>query len=184
MKDNIFVDISDGSTCEMLQVVIPKLINPDKLSYGSSINAEGELSLGFSSKIELRATNVHVIGSCNVMEDKYPFLPRKKYDQEYIRQYLHLRPRTRNFSSLLRLRDLATSIISEHLRNRGFINIHTPVLTSNDCEGAGEVFSVRPHSKEILKSMRKEGQLEDEIYFDTVTYLAVSGQLHLETVAR
>lgn len=184
MKDNIFVDISDGSTCEMLQVVIPKSIKPDNLSYGSSVDAEGELSLAPSGKTELRATNVDVIGTCSVLEDGYPFAPRKKYDQDYVRQYLHLRPRTRNFSSLLRLRALATSIIGEHMRNRGFINVHTPVLTSNDCEGAGEVFSVRPHSKEILRNMKKEGQSEDEIYFDTITYLTVSGQLHLETAAR
>lgn len=185
MKDYVFVDISDGSTCKMLQVVIPKSVAQiANLSYGSSISAEGELSLAPNGRTELRAVDIHVIGTCNVLEDQYPFAPRKTYDQEYIRQYLHLRPRTRNFSSLLRLRDLTTAVIGDHLRNRGFINVHTPILTSNDCEGAGEVFSVKPYSEEILKSMKKEGQSKDEIYFDTTTYLTVSGQLHLETVAR
>lgn len=184
MKDNIFVDISDGSSCEMLQVVIPKILKHDNVSYGCSISAEGELVLAPSGKTELHATNIHVIGTCNVTEDQYPFAPRKKYDQDYVRQYLHLRPRTRSFSSLLRLRDLATIVINDHLRDRGFINVHTPILTSNDCEGAGEVFTVSPHSKEILKDMRKEGQSEDEIYFNTTAFLTVSGQLHLEVVAR
>lgn len=184
MKDNIFVDISDGSTCEMLQVVIPKSIKLDNLSYGSSVSAEGKLVLAPNGKTELHATNVHVIGTCKVLEDKYPFAPRKKYDQDYIRQYLHLRPRTRNFSSLLRMRDLASMAVKDHLHNRGFISIHTPILTSNDCEGAGEAFFVKPHSKEILKNMKKEGQTEDEIYFDTTAFLTVSGQLHLEAVAR
>lgn len=184
MKDNIFVDISDGSTCEMLQIVIPKSIRPNNLSYGSSISAEGELSAAPNGKTELHATNVRVIGICNILEDKYPFAPRKKYDQDYIRQYLHLRPRTRKFSSLMRLRDLATAVIGKHLRDRGFISVHTPILTSNDCEGAGELFSVKPYSKEILKNMKREDQHEDEIFFNTVTYLTVSGQLHLETMAR
>lgn len=184
MKDNIFVDISDGSTCEMLQIVIPKSVKPGNLSYGSSISAEGELSLAPNGRTELHAVNIHVIGSCDVLKDQYPFAPRKMYDQEYIRQYLHLRPRTRAFGSLLRLRDLATTAIGDHLRNRGFISIHTPILTSNDCEGAGEVFSVKPHSEEILRSMKKEGQSKDEIYFDATAYLTVSGQLHLEAVAR
>lgn len=184
MKNNIFVDISDGSTCEMLQVVIPKSIKLDKLSYGSSIRAEGELSQAPNGRIELHAVNIHVIGTCDVLKDQYPFAPRKVYNEEYIRQYLHLRPRTRNFGSLLRLRDLATAAFGDHLRNRGFISIHTPILTSNDCEGAGEVFSVKPYSEEILKNMKKEGQSQDEIYFDATTYLTVSGQLHLEAVAR
>ncbi|XP_029160886.1 probable asparagine--tRNA ligase, mitochondrial [Nylanderia fulva] len=184
MKDNIFVDISDGSSSEMLQVVIPKILKHNDVRYGCSISAEGELALAPSGKTELRATDVHVIGTCNVAEDEYPFAPRKKYDQDYVRQFLHLRPRTRSFSSLLRLRDLATTVISDHLRDRGFISVHTPILTSNDCEGAGEVFTVRPHSKEILKSMRREDQSEDEIYFNTTAFLTVSGQLHLEAVAR
>lgn len=185
MKDNVFIDVSDGSTCEMLQVVLPKSVKPDDLRYGSSVSVEGELALAPSGKAELRATAVHVIGTCNILEDDYPFAPRKKYDPDYVRQYLHLRPRTRGFSSLLRLRDLATAMIADHLRDREFISVHTPMLTSNDCEGAGEVFIVRPQSREVLESMRKEGQgSEDEIYFDTTAFLTVSGQLHLEAVAR
>lgn len=184
MKDTVFVDISDGLTCKMLQVVVPKMIKPNNLRYGSSISAEGELFLAPDGKTELRATEVHVIGVCNVSEDGYPFAARKIYNTEYIRQYLHLRPRTRGFSSLLRLRDLATTTITDYLRDRGFLSVHTPMLTSNDCEGAGEVFLVKPQSKEILESMKKEGQSEDEIYFGTTAFLAVSGQLHLEAAAR
>lgn len=184
MKDNIFVDISDGSTSEMLQVVIPKSLKTDQLTYGSSISVDGELTVAANGKTELRASNIHVIGTCDVLKDEYPFAPRKRYHQDYVRQYLHLRPRTRSFSSLLRLRDLATWSIGEHLRDRGFISVHTPILTCNDCEGAGEVFSVRPHSKEIMKSMKREDQTEDEVFFNTTTFLTVSGQLHLEAVAR
>lgn len=184
MKDSIFVDVSDGSTCEMLQVVIPKALKPDDLRYGCSVSVEGDLVAAPSGQTELHATEVRVIGGCNVLEDGYPFAPRKTYDPDYVRQYLHLRPRTRGFSSLLRLRDHATAIIADQLRDRGYISVHTPMLTSNDCEGAGEVFVVRPQSREILESMKKEGHAEDEAYFDTTAFLTVSGQLHLEAVAR
>ncbi|EZA52086.1 putative asparaginyl-tRNA synthetase, mitochondrial [Ooceraea biroi] len=185
MKDNIFIDVSDGSTCEMLQVVIPKSAKPTSLTYGCSVTAEGELALAPNGRTELRATDVRVVGACNVLKDNYPFAPRKQYDQDYIRQFLHLRPRTRSFASLLRLRDLASAVIGDHLRERGFINVHTPILTSNDCEGGGEVFLVKPCSEEMLRSMKKEGQFdESEIFFGNAAYLTVSGQLHLEAVAR
>lgn len=184
MKNNVFFDVSDGSTCEILQVVIPKSAKPDNLMYGCSVSAEGELATAPNGKTELHATDVRVIGTCNVLEDQYPFVPRRKYDQEYIRQFLHLRPRTRSFASLLRLRDVASVVIGDHLRERGFINVHTPILTSNDCEGAGEVFLVKPCSDEILRSMKKEGQSENEIFFNNPAFLTVSGQLHLEAVAR
>ena len=183
MKNNIFIDITDGSTAKMLQVVLPTDNKPDNLSYGSSITAEGKLALAPNGRIELHANNLIVIGSCDVM-DGYPFAPRKIYAEEYIRKYLHLRPRTRIFSCLLRLRDIASVSIQNHFRNRGFINVHTPILTSNDCEGAGELFLVKPSSEAILKAMKREDVTEEESYFNTKAFLTVSGQLHLEAVAR
>ncbi|KAK2584745.1 hypothetical protein KPH14_007076 [Odynerus spinipes] len=183
MKQNIFIDISDGSTNEMLQVVIPKSAKPANLTYGSSINAEGVLALAPNGRLELRATEAHVLGTCDVTEG-YPLQPKKPYDAEYMRQCLHLRPRAQEFSSLLRLRDLATTAINNHFRNRNFINIHTPVITSNDCEGAGEVFTIKPDSKEVLETMKRDGMSLDEVYFNSKAFLTVSGQLHLEVVAR
>ncbi|XP_076760778.1 asparagine--tRNA ligase, mitochondrial [Xylocopa sonorina] len=183
MKDNIFIDIMDGSSPKMLQVIVRKHDKPDKLSFGSSITAEGTLALAPNGRVELHASNINVIGTCDVM-DGYPFAPRKLYSEDYVRQYLHLRLRTRRFSSLLRLRDITSSAIDNYLRSRGFINIHTPVLTSNDCEGAGEIFVVKPHSKSLLKSMKRENIPEEESYFNTKAFLTVSGQLHLEAVTR
>ena len=112
------------------------------------------------------------------------FIKKKVYSNEYLREFIHFRPRTKSFASILRLRDIATSAISDHLRNRGFINVHTPVITSNDCEGAGEVFIVKTDSEEIIKFMKKEGLPPEHAYFNTKAYLTVSGQLHLEAVAR
>lgn len=183
MKNNIFFDVNDGSTNEMLQVVIPKSSKPVNLTYGSSINAEGIVTLAPNGRLELQVNETHVIGTCDVTKG-YPLQPKKPYDAEYLRQYLHLRPRAQKFSSLLRLRDIATANINNHFRSRNFIHIHTPIITSNDCEGAGEVFIVRPDSKEVLESMKKDGMSLDEIYFNSKAYLTVSGQLQLEVLAR
>ncbi|KAK1131171.1 hypothetical protein K0M31_017461 [Melipona bicolor] len=183
MKENIFVDIMDGSTPKMLQLVIPKENKPDNLSFGSSIEAEGKLALGPNNKIELHTNNVIVVGTCDVM-DGYPFAPRKRYHEDYVREFLHLRPRTKKFSSLLRLRDITSASIENYLRSRDYINIHAPVLTSNDCEGAGELFLVQPNSKDLLKSMKREDLTEEESFFNTKTFLTVSRQLHLEAAAR
>lgn len=183
MKENIFVDIMDGSTPKMLQLVIPKENKPDNLSFGSSIEAEGKLALSPNNRIELHTNNIIVVGTCDVM-DGYPFAPRKRYHEDYVREFLHLRPRTKKFSSLLRLRDITSAGIENYLRSRDYINIHTPILTSNDCEGAGELFLVQPNSKDLLKSMKREDLTEEESFFNTKTFLTVSRQLHLETAAR
>ncbi|XP_011305448.1 probable asparagine--tRNA ligase, mitochondrial [Fopius arisanus] len=182
MKDNIFLDINDGSTSQHLQIVLNRDLKPENLCYGSSVSVIGEISSAPNGRAEVRAENIEVLGSCDL--DSYPFLPRKQYTQEYIREHLHLRPRTRQFSSVLRLRDLATSAVGEHMRKRGFVNIHTPILTSNDCEGAGEIFTVMPNSNALIESMKKEDNSREETYFNTKTFLTVSGQLHLEILAR
>lgn len=183
MKSSIFIDIMDGSTPNMLQLVVSKSNKPDKLSFGSSIKAEGKLALNPNGKVELHTDNIVVIGMCDVM-DGYPFAPRKLYHVDYVRQFLHLRPRIRTFSSLLRIRDVTSATIENYLRSKGYIHIHTPVLTSNDCEGAGKLFLVKPDCKDLLKSMKREGIGEEESFFNTKSFLTVSGQLHLEAAAR
>ena len=184
MKENIFLDIDDGSTSQYLQVVFKKLDKPESLSYGCSVAVEGELSIAPNGRAEIHADKVDVIGTCDLNENEYPFLPRKQYSTDYVRQYLHLRPRTRQFSSIMRLRDLASAAVGEHMRSRDYIGVHAPIFTSNDCEGAGEVFTVKPESDEVLKSMKKEDVKVDEAYFNGKVYLSVSGQFHLEICAR
>lgn len=183
MKENIFLDVNDGSSSQSLQVVVKKEIIPENLSYGCSISVEGEISVAPNGRPELQAQKLNVLGNCEL--EGYPFLPRKQYSQEYIRQYLHFRPRTRAFSSTMRLRDIASHSVRDHFKSRGFINVHTPIITSNDCEGAGEVFFVQPDSKELLKGMKKSDvpNLQDA-YFNSKAFLSVSGQLHLEACAR
>ncbi|CAK9804593.1 Probable asparagine--tRNA ligase, mitochondrial [Anthophora quadrimaculata] len=183
MKHSIFVDLMDGSTSKVLQIVVPRSIKPDRLTFGSSITAEGKLFKTPDNKVELHASNITLVGECDVM-DGYPFAPRKYYSEDYIRQYLHLRPRTRTFGSLLRLRDTASAAIEKYLRSKGFINVHTPILTSNDSEGLSELFLVKPECGNLIKQMRKTDASEEEAYFDNKAFLTVSGQLHLESIAR
>lgn len=184
MKNNIFVDLDDGSTHRHLQVVVSKNKVPDSLSYGCSLEAEGVLVKNPNNQLELVAESINVYGSC-VVEDGYPFGARKTYHPEYVRQHLHIRPRTATFSSLLRLRDKLSIAVRNRFAEDNFIEINAPVLSSNDCEGAGEVFVVKPDSDDLIKEMiSKEHQSPMEAFFNGQTYLTVSGQLHLECMAR
>lgn len=181
-KENVFLDISDGSTSKNLQILLPKKSKPPNLTTGTSVRASGRLTISPKGQIELSANTVEVYGKC-VVSDGYPFAPRKQYAPEYIRQYPHLRPRTNKFGALLRIRNAATLAIYNHFNSEGFVNVHTPILTSNDCEGAGEVFKVVPENQRLIKSMIKKEQGEDEAYFNRKAFLTVSGQLHLEAAA-
>ncbi|XP_057319773.1 probable asparagine--tRNA ligase, mitochondrial [Microplitis mediator] len=184
MKDKVFLEVNDGMTFEHTQVVIKKIDAPKNLSYDCSVFAAGEIAYAPNGRYEIRADEVRILGSCEA-DGSYPLAFKKEYILDELRQLLHLRARTRDFSSLLRLRSLASLAISKHMNQRGFINIHTPILTSNDCEGAGEVFTVVPESRQVLDSMKKSNnQPRESIYFDAPTYLTVSGQLQLETMAR
>eukprot|EP00102_Acyrthosiphon_pisum_P024603 XP_016661813.1 PREDICTED: probable asparagine--tRNA ligase, mitochondrial isoform X2 [Acyrthosiphon pisum] len=184
MKENIFVDLDDGSTHRRLQVVIPKNKIPASLTYGCSFEAEGVLVRNPNYQLELVAESINVYGSC-VVQDGYPFAPRKTYHPEYVRQHLHIRPRTATFSSLLRLRDKLSSAVRNRFAEDNFIEINAPVLSSNDCEGAGEVFAVKPDSEKLVKEMiSKDHQSPMEAFFNGQTYLTVSGQMHLECMAR
>lgn len=137
------------------------------------------MNLSPKGQLELNAENIEVYGECKV-DDGYPFAPRKSYTSDYVRQYLHFRPRTNKFSTLLRIRDYTILAIHNYLHDEGYINVHTPIVTSNDCEGAGEVFIVLPENQRTLKNMAKPGVSPEESYFNSKVFLTVSGQLHLE----
>lgn len=143
---------------------------------------KGVLGKSPNGQPELKAEELKICGACPLNEG-YPFLPRKQYSSEYVRQYLHLRPRTNKFAALLRIRSQATFAIHEYFASEGYVNIHTPILTSNDCEGAGEIFKVLPANTFTLSEMKKAGKSDDEAYFDQKAFLTVSGQLHLEACA-
>lgn len=182
-KEVTFADISDGSCAKRLQVVIPKHLKSDYLTYGSSVHISGKLTESPRGQLELVAHDVSVIGKC-VVSDGYPFNPRTSHPPEYTRQYLHLRSRTNYISAVLRIRSTVTRLIHEYFNSKGYLNINTPILTSNDCEGAGEVFKIQPDNAETVKAMMQDGKDNDSVYFGSKTFLTVSGQLHLEAICR
>ncbi|XP_049279675.1 probable asparagine--tRNA ligase, mitochondrial [Anopheles funestus] len=181
MKGNLFVDINDGSAAQNFQLVINKDKHIDT-AYGSSIEACGVIAASPKNQLELHVDTLTELGKCPLTEG-YPFYPKKTYPPEYIRNHLHLRSRVNSMASTFRVRHEATRAFNEYLQQQGFVQIHTPVLTSNDCEGAGEAFLVKPLNDQLLKGMAKENIPLDHAYFDRPTFLTVSGQLHLEAMS-
>lgn len=175
-KDVTFLDVNDGSTVKSLQVVASTTSLPKNVVFGASVHIEGSLKESESAKqkFELEASSIHVVGDCD--NTAYPFKHKTRHTLEHARQFLHLRSRTNAFAALLRLRHAAMMSFHSFFAREGFLNVHTPVLTSNDCEGAGDLFTVK--SIDGNPDSGNEGQ----DFFDKQTYLTVSGQLHLETV--
>lgn len=176
-KDNLFIHVNDGSSLQSLQVVASSELKDRLLTFGSAVEVSGNLVKSSSRKqaVELQADQIHVVGDCNPVE--FPFKIKERHGLEYIRQFPHLRCRTNAFSSLLRIRSEATTAIQSYFKENGFIQIHTPVISSNDCEGAGELFQVEPSGQ------RTDEEKETPHFFSVPAYLTVSGQLHLEVMS-
>ncbi|KAF7665124.1 hypothetical protein LDENG_00153770 [Lucifuga dentata] len=173
-KANLFLHVNDGSSLQSLQIVSSSELNDPSLTFGSAVEVTGCLKKSPHQKqpVELEAEEIRVVGKCNPVD--FPFKIKERHGLEYIRQFPHLRCRTNTFSSLLRIRSEAAAAIHSYFKENGFIQIHTPVITSNDCEGAGELFQVEASSQETE---------EDDGFFSVPTFLTVSGQLHLEVMS-
>ena len=178
-----FIELNDGSFFKNLQIVIEdNLTNFSevvKLNVGSAIIARGVLveSPGAKQPFELKATQIIVEG--NSAAD-YP-LQKKRHSFEYLRTIAHLRPRTNAFSAVFRVRSLAAYAIHQFFQERGFVYVHTPIVTGSDCEGAGAMFRVT--TLEHAQPPRDEQGAIDysQDFFGRETSLTVSGQLEGET---
>ncbi|KAM8821835.1 asparaginyl-tRNA synthetase [Eudromia elegans] len=124
--------------------------------------------------MELKAETIRVVGPCDIWS--FPLKMKERHPLEYIRQFPHLRCRNNTLGSLLRIRSEATAAIHSFFKENGYVHIHTPIITSNDCEGAGELFQIET-SNEARESAEKNH------FFDVPAFLTVSGQLHLEVMA-
>ncbi|XP_074811715.1 asparaginyl-tRNA synthetase isoform X2 [Natator depressus] len=175
-KEVLFLHINDGSSLESLQVVADPTLEHRDLTFGSAVEVQGKLvkSLHRMQNVELKAENIRVVGPCDTL--MFPFKPRERQPLEYSRQFPHLRCRTNTLSSLLRVRSEATAAIHSFFKDNGYVHVHTPIITSNDCEGAGELFHVRTSNK-----VQEPG--ENSHFFNVPAFLTVSGQLHLEVMA-
>lgn len=143
------------------------------LTFGSAVTVKGLLSPSPAKGqvVELVAEDIDIVQTNDPAE--YPFKFKERHHVDYYRQYLHLRPRDEQFASLLRVRNSATMAIHEYFQENDFVLVHTPILTSNDCEGGGETFSLGEDVGSTDPKVKKA-------FFNKPVVLTVSGQLHLE----
>ena len=185
-KDFAFLVISDGSTQETLQLVISGEVSAfqqlHRCNTGAAIKVQGILkeSPAKGQKYEMEASGIEVFGEAD--PEKYP-LQKKGHTLEFLREISHLRPRTNTFGAVFRLRNILAASVHEFFQSRGFLWIHTPIITASDCEGAGELFTVT--TLELEKPPGKEhGNIEfTQDFFGRRAYLTVSGQLEAEFLA-
>ena len=184
-KTFYFLELNDGSCLKNIQVVV----NEDAIGYeelrtigtGSSVTVEGQLvpSQGKGQKWEVVAATVSLIGAA---DDSYP-LQKKRHSMEFLREIAHLRPRTNLFGAVFRVRSRLAFEIHRFFKERNFFYVNTPIITSSDCEGAGDMFRVT--TLDMNEPPRSEDgfiNFADDFFGDS-TYLTVSGQLEGEAFA-
>ena len=180
-----FIQLSDGSCFASMQVVAPSdLPNYESdilhLTAGCSIVVEGEVveSRGKGQAIEVKASRIDVVGLVDD-PDTYPISP-KQHSFEYLREVAHLRPRTNTFGAVGRVRNCLAMAVHDFFQRDGFQWIHTPIITANDCEGAGEMFRVS--TLDLANPPRTEtGEVDvSQDFFGRESHLTVSGQLAVE----
>ena len=182
-RANKFIELNDGSTIKNIQCVINDgIIDEDiikRISVGCSLIITGILvnSIGKGQSFEINVSNIKLLGESD--PEKYPIQP-KKHSFEFLREQAHLRIRTSTFSSVMRIRSKLAFSIHDYFNKNGFNYIHTPIITSSDAEGAGEMFKVTTLGKEDLA--KKDTDYSDD-FFGKKTSLTVSGQLEAETYA-
>ena len=183
-RHNRFLALNDGSTSANPQVVLdfentdPAII--DRLKFGAAIRAEGLLieSQGKGQKVELKATEIEIYGDCN--PEEFPLQP-KKQTLEFLREKAHLRFRTNTFAAVFRLRHKLAFAIHKFFDDRGFVYLHTPVITASDAEGAGEMFRVTTLPLENVPRS-ESGDIDfSQDFFKRPTNLTVSeiGRAHV-----
>src|SRR5476651_1989533 len=144
-RNNQFIALNDGSTNSNIQVVVdfentdPSILK--RLTTGAAISVVGELvaSLGKGQKVEVKAKTIEILGDSD--PEKYPLQP-KKHSLEFLREIAHLRFRTNTFGAVFRVRHSLAYAVHKFFNDKGFVYLHTPIITASDAEGAGEMFKV------------------------------------------
>jgi asparaginyl-tRNA synthetase len=185
-KDFSFIELNDGSSLRNIQIIARNTLSNyadiQRLTTGASIGVNGALvaSQGKGQKWELVAKNIEVIGTA---EDSYP-LQKKGHTPEFLREIAHLRPRSNLFGSVFRVRSRLAFAVHQFFQERGFVYVHTPIITGSDCEGAGELFHVTTLNPAASESRTADGEINySKDFFARPTYLTVSGQLEAEALA-
>lgn len=185
-RNNSFIALNDGSTNNNLQVVVDFTTTPEdilkRITTGAAVSATGTLiaSQGKGQTVEVKATSVEIIGDSDA--EKYPLQP-KKHSLEFLREIAHLRFRTNTFGAVFRVRNSLAFAVHKFFNEKGFLYIHTPIITSSDAEGAGEMFHVT--NFDIANPPKDENGAIDykQDFFGKSVNLTVSGQLEGELAA-
>ncbi|MBN8692325.1 MAG: asparagine--tRNA ligase [Bacteroidetes bacterium] len=182
-RNNQFIALNDGSTNNNLQVVVDFNNTPEtilkRITTGAAIAATGTLiaSQGKGQTVELVAKSVEIIGDSDA--EKYPLQP-KKHSLEFLREIAHLRFRTNTFGAVFRIRHSLAYAIHKFFNDKGFLYLHTPIITASDAEGAGETFHVTNFDLNNIPR-NEQGEINyKEDFFGKSTNLTVSGQLEGE----
>ncbi|WP_254564112.1 asparagine--tRNA ligase [Oscillatoria sp. HE19RPO] len=188
LKEFTFVEVNDGSSLANLQIVL----NPDlpqyteilkQLNTGASLEVSGILveSPAKGQRIELHASEVKLYGESD--PETYP-LQKKRHSFEFLRTIGHLRGRTNTFGAVFRVRNAAATAIHQFFQERGFLWVHTPIMTASDCEGAGEMLAVTSLNLQDIPRLENSNQVDyGKDFFGKPAYLTVSGQLEAEVMA-
>ena len=180
-----FIELNDGSFFKNVQIVFTDKLNNFselcKLTISSAIEVTGTLVVTENAKqpFEIQASEISVLSNS---DSSYP-LQKKRHSFEYLRTIAHLRPRTNTFSAVFRVRSVFAYAIHKFFQERGFVYVHTPILTASDAEGAGEMFNVNSFDLTDVPKL-ENGQIDfSKDFFGKPAHLTVSGQLNGETYA-
>ena len=180
-----FIELNDGSFFKNVQIVfdtnLSNFEDVRKLSISSSIIVTGQVVKTENAKqpFEIKAEKVEIFNQADL---DYP-LQKKRHSFEYLRTVSHLRPRTNTFNAVFRVRSVLAYAIHKFFQERGFVYVHTPIITGSDCEGAGEMFRVTTMDMENLPK-QEDGKIDyTQDFFGKESHLTVSGQLDVETFA-
>lgn len=181
-----FIELNDGSCLKNLQVVVDSSVPGyeaavKEITTGASLSIDGVLkaSPGKGQRIELHATALKLLGAADPAT--FP-LQKKGHSMEFLREIAHLRPRTNTFGAVARVRNCISRTIHEFFQSRGFLYINTPIITTSDCEGAGEMFQVTTLDLKRLTHLNRDIDWKQD-FFGRPASLTVSGQLEAEVFA-
>ncbi len=187
-RNSQFIALNDGSTNNNLQVVAALGLLDDttmkRITTGACIKAVGEIipSQGKGQKIELKANSIEILGDCD--GEKFPLQIKNRPSLEYLREIAHLRFRTNTFGAVFRVRHALAYAIHKFFNDKGFVYLHTPIITASDAEGAGEMFKVTALPLDGTAPKNDDGTINfKEDFFGRATNLTVSGQLEGELAA-
>ncbi|ELS33961.1 MULTISPECIES: asparagine--tRNA ligase [Pseudanabaena] len=185
-KGIAFLELNDGSSLQGLQIVLPQDLDGyetlvKQITTGTSIEVSGILveSMGKGQRVEMQATAIAVFGTAD--PETYP-LQKKRHSIEFLRTIAHLRPRTNMFGAVFRVRNACAFAIHQFFQERGFLWVHTPIVTASDCEGAGEMFGVTTLDLNKVAATGKPVDFSQD-FFGKPAFLTVSGQLEAEIMA-